>query len=168
MARVLVAEDDDNFRALVTATLSQGGHEVVEAKDGQEAWEKLQDNPADLLLLDLNMPRMDGLELCRRVRQSEAFRRTPILMLTVKAMVEERDPEHVCVLARKYPCFGACEFGINMAIHPDGLFYSEVGTADLTEIVENLFAEGKPIERLLGKVPKDIEEFIVQMLNTGY
>ena len=89
MARILVAEDDANVRALLRVTLEGGGHEVLEAVDGQEAWERLGKEPADLLVLDLNMPRLDGLQLCRKVRQSP-YKKLPILMLTVKALIEDQ------------------------------------------------------------------------------
>jgi DNA-binding response OmpR family regulator len=90
MARILVAEDDPRVRALVRVTLESGGHEVVEAVDGQDGWERLQKEPAEMLVLDLNMPRLDGLGLCRKVRQSKDLKNLPILMLTVKAMVEDQ------------------------------------------------------------------------------
>ena len=90
MARILVVEDDPAVRALVRVTLEAGGHEVFEAEDGQDGWEKLQRTPAEMLVLDLNMPRMDGLGLCQLVRRSEKHRSLPILMLTVKALVEDQ------------------------------------------------------------------------------
>ena len=90
MKTILLAEDNANFRALLLMTLSGADYEVIAAADGQEAWETLQRRAVDFLLLDLNMPRMNGLELCQKVRQSEAFKGLPILMLTVKDLVEDQ------------------------------------------------------------------------------
>ena len=84
MATLIIADDDDEVRELLNFALTHGGHKVLAAKDGQEAWEMLQTNDADGMVLDVNMPRMDGLELCRKVRESERFCRTPILMLTIR------------------------------------------------------------------------------------
>ena len=90
MRTILVADDDEIFRELVIEILSSSGYKVLAAKDGQEAWEMLQETPADLAVLDLNMPRMDGMELTRHIRSDERFREMPILMLTIRAMVEDQ------------------------------------------------------------------------------
>jgi len=90
MRTILVADDDDIFRELVIEILSTSGYKVLVARDGQEAWELLQGNPADMAVLDLNMPRMDGMELTRHIRSDERFREMPILMLTIRAMVEDQ------------------------------------------------------------------------------
>ena len=90
MTTLLVADDDENIRALVSAALSDAGYRVIEAFDGQDAWEKIQARRPAGLVLDLNMPRMDGLAVCRKVRSSQEFARTPILMLTIRALVEDR------------------------------------------------------------------------------
>jgi len=85
-----VADDDEMFRDLVTEILTQGGYRVVRAKDGLAAWELIQKHPADMAVLDLNMPNMDGLELCRKIRDDSKFKDMPILMLTVRALVEDQ------------------------------------------------------------------------------
>ncbi len=90
MATIIVAEDDEHVRALLRVTLTEAGHRVIETRDGQEALEKLPGSGAEMLLLDLNMPRLDGLELCRKVRQSEEFKAIPILMLTVRELVDDQ------------------------------------------------------------------------------
>ena len=89
MATLIVADDDDDVRTMLRYALIRGGHTVIEAVDGQDAWEKLQKNGADGLVLDVNMPRMDGLALCRKVRSSSRFADTPILMLTIRALAED-------------------------------------------------------------------------------
>jgi two-component system chemotaxis response regulator CheY len=69
--KVLVAEDDDAGRHALVAAVRLLGHECRSARDGLEAWEMHQQEPADVILSDWQMPRMDGLELCRRTRVDE-------------------------------------------------------------------------------------------------
>ncbi len=90
MATVLVADDDEMFRELVTEILTQGGYAVVPVEDGAQGWEALQKKKIDIAVLDLNMPNMDGLELTRKVRDHGTLKDLPILMLTVRALVEEQ------------------------------------------------------------------------------
>ncbi|HBL18048.1 MAG TPA: hypothetical protein DD417_15165 [Elusimicrobia bacterium] len=90
MRTILVADDDDMFRELVTEILTQGGYSVVRAKDGVEAWEFIQKKKVDMAVLDLNMPNMDGMELTRKVRETPRCQSMPILMLTVRALVEDQ------------------------------------------------------------------------------
>ncbi|MBI3297580.1 MAG: response regulator [Elusimicrobia bacterium] len=87
---VLVADDDEMFRELVTEILTQGGYSVVRAEDGLAAWDAMQRKKVDMAVLDLNMPRMDGLELTRKIRDDAKYRDLPILLLTVRAMVEDQ------------------------------------------------------------------------------
>jgi DNA-binding response OmpR family regulator len=90
MATVLVADDDEMFRELVTEILTQGGYSVVRVMDGAQGWEALQKKKIDLAVLDLNMPNMDGLELTRKIRDDVKLKDLPILMLTVRALVEDQ------------------------------------------------------------------------------
>jgi two-component system response regulator AtoC len=69
MARILVADDEHELRAFLADALTSAGHEVIEAADGEEAYRRLAAGPFDLLLTDLQMPRLDGMELVRRVRR---------------------------------------------------------------------------------------------------
>jgi DNA-binding response OmpR family regulator len=82
MARILVAEDEANMAMGLRDNLEFEGHQVIVAEDGEAALEAATRESPDLILLDLMMPRMDGLEVCRRVR--EAGHAVPILMLTAK------------------------------------------------------------------------------------
>jgi DNA-binding response OmpR family regulator len=79
MARVLVVDDDVTVREVVVSYLRAGGHTVVEAADGSDALRAMRSDPADLVVLDLMMPGIDGLEVCRRLR---AAGDVPIIMLT--------------------------------------------------------------------------------------
>lgn len=87
---VMVVDDDDMFRDLVTEILTQGGYRVARAEDGQKAWELMQKEKVDLAVLDLNMPNMDGLELTRKIRDDANYKDLPILLLTVRALVEDQ------------------------------------------------------------------------------
>ena len=86
MSRVLVADDEPAIRKVVRDALERDGHEVDAAIDGQEALERFEDGRFDLVVTDLAMPRVDGLELVKEVRRRSAV---PILVLTVRG--EERE-----------------------------------------------------------------------------
>ncbi|HVA65332.1 MAG TPA: response regulator transcription factor [Elusimicrobiota bacterium] len=87
---VLLAEDDEMLRGMVAEILSGGGYRVLAAEDGQAAWEKITAQGADMAVLDCNMPRLDGLALTKRLRKDPRFSGMPIMMLTVKSMVEDQ------------------------------------------------------------------------------
>lgn len=88
MACILVAEDDRNINKLVCAALHRVGYESLAAFDGIQALEVLETNRVDLIITDIMMPRMDGLELTRSLR--EAGYNIPILMLTAKQMQQDK------------------------------------------------------------------------------
>ena len=85
---ILVAEDDPAIADALQRTLTHEGYTVRNAADGAEALEMLASRPADLVILDVAMPHVDGLEACRRLRQ--AGNRTPVLMLTARHTVGDR------------------------------------------------------------------------------
>ena len=82
--RVLFADDDAIARTLMSAVLADLDHAVTVAEDGVEAWEAFQRAPSPLVVLDINMPGLDGLEVCRRIRAHEAGRETFVLILTAR------------------------------------------------------------------------------------
>jgi len=84
--RILLVDDEQPIQTLLSFPLQRDGYEVVAASDGREALERFAEGPFDLVVLDLMMPRMDGLEVCRRLRSRSDV---PIIMLTAKA--EETD-----------------------------------------------------------------------------
>ena len=79
MTRILLADDEDDFRDMVAASLEAAGYDVVQASDGAEAIELLDDG-VDLLISDVNMPGVDGFALCREIRASGAG--LPVILLT--------------------------------------------------------------------------------------
>jgi DNA-binding response OmpR family regulator len=87
MPRVLLIDDDKRLHELLTTYLEQNGFAVTGAPDGQRGLSQLDKAPFDIVLLDVMMPGMDGLEVCRRIR---AKSRVPILMLTAKGDETDR------------------------------------------------------------------------------
>src|SRR6186713_1601888 len=84
MERVLIVDDDPDIVRLVRYNLSHSGYEVQSAGTGREALELVQKQPPDLVVLDVMLPDVDGLEVCRTLRQQASSRRIPILMLTAR------------------------------------------------------------------------------------
>lgn len=82
--RVLVVEDEPHIRELITLHLGLEGLHVTQAADGEEAIRLVQSQPFDLCVLDLMLPRIDGLAVCRAIRRDPANSDTPILMLTAR------------------------------------------------------------------------------------
>jgi two-component system KDP operon response regulator KdpE len=80
-ATILVVDDEPQLRRAMKATLTDLGYSVMEAKSGEEALESLRREPADLILLDLNMPGIGGLETCRAIRENSDL---PIIVLSVR------------------------------------------------------------------------------------
>ncbi len=85
---ILVAEDDPAIGKALKRTLNHEGYDVRLAVDGAEAWEMLVQQEADLVILDVAMPFLSGLEVCRRLRS--VGNRTPVLMLTARHTVDDR------------------------------------------------------------------------------
>jgi DNA-binding response OmpR family regulator len=79
---ILVADDSPAVRRMVTARLIADGHEVTEAEDGMQALELALERPPDAMVCDKVMPKLDGFEVVRRLREHESTRDLPIVMLT--------------------------------------------------------------------------------------
>jgi DNA-binding response OmpR family regulator len=89
-ARVLLVEDEADIRELIRYSLAQAGLEVEEASDGAEALEKLHAFAPDLIVLDLMLPGMPGLEICRRLRSRAETARLPIMVVSAKSSASEK------------------------------------------------------------------------------
>ena len=85
MHSILAVDDSASMRQMVSFTLKSAGYHVVEAIDGQDAWEKAGSRSFDLVLTDQNMPRLDGIGLTRKLRETPQFKNTPILILTTES-----------------------------------------------------------------------------------
>ncbi len=89
MYRVLVVDDDPMVTRLVRINLELEQFEVEEAWDGRTAMKMMRENPPDLLVLDIMMPQMDGWEILRLMREDEALKDLPVVVLTAKVQDED-------------------------------------------------------------------------------
>lgn len=88
--KVIIAEDDDNFRTLITEVLREAGHQPAAEPNGRLAWERLLREGADMLITDINMPELDGFGLLKNIRESRTYSGMPVLMLTIRHMAEDQ------------------------------------------------------------------------------
>lgn len=89
-AQILIADDCPMIRTMLEQVLRQEGHRVVTACDGREAVQRLAENSPDLILLDLDMPGLDGYEVCRRVKQTPTTRLIPVVIVTGQSAAQAR------------------------------------------------------------------------------
>lgn len=89
MSTILLVEDDPDIRHLVSYKLSRGGFHVTEVNDGLNALQEARRDPPDLVILDVRMPRMSGLEVCRELRAAPGTAGVPIIMLTARARPQD-------------------------------------------------------------------------------
>lgn len=88
--KVLVVDDDKTTRKMISLILNSKGYEVVTAENGIEALQKLGIEDINLILTDMNMPYMDGIELVKQIRSSQERSNIPIVMITTEADEEEK------------------------------------------------------------------------------
>ena len=88
--RVLVADDTDSVRALFQKLLTADGHEVISVQDGLEAMDAVQKYRPDVILLDVGMPGLDGIEVCRRLKSDPTTRLTPVVLVTGLSDLSDR------------------------------------------------------------------------------
>ncbi len=82
--RILAAEDDPSILVSVEFLLKNAGYAVTTANNGERAWAVLQEQPHDLVVLDVMLPAIDGLELCRRIRAADTLKTMKVLMLSAR------------------------------------------------------------------------------------
>jgi two-component system chemotaxis response regulator CheY len=90
MATILAVDDSASMRQMVSFTLKGAGYDVIEAEDGQKAFDKAKAGAVDLVLTDVNMPVMDGIELVKNLRTLPDYKFTPILMLTTESAGDKK------------------------------------------------------------------------------
>jgi chemosensory pili system protein ChpA (sensor histidine kinase/response regulator) len=88
---IMVTDDSVTVRKVTTRLLERNGYEVITAKDGMDAVAKLEDHKPDLMLLDIEMPRMDGFEVASHVRHEERLKDVPIIMITSRTGEKHRE-----------------------------------------------------------------------------
>ncbi|HVO32914.1 MAG TPA: response regulator [Elusimicrobiota bacterium] len=84
--KVLIADDDFDNRTIVQEALAASDYVVLSAADGQEAWQRIQTDKPDIILLDLSMPKLNGWDLARRVRQDPALSHLKLIAFTAHAL----------------------------------------------------------------------------------
>lgn len=89
MKTVLIVGDSASLRLALRITLTGAGYEVIEAANGQEALQKLSVKHVHLIITDINMPNLDGIEFVRELKRQPAHRFTPVIMLTVESEQEQ-------------------------------------------------------------------------------
>lgn len=87
---IMTADDSASMRQMITFTLQQAGYDVVEAEDGKDALSKAESANIDMLITDLNMPNMNGMELIEAIRKIEKYKFIPIVMLTTESDAEKK------------------------------------------------------------------------------
>lgn len=88
--KVLVADDDHNLRQLLVEILPKHKYEVYQAADGEEAWETVRNLRPDIVLLDIMMPGIDGIDICKMMRENPQTRNIPVIMLTAKVQLKDK------------------------------------------------------------------------------
>ena len=82
---VLVADDDEDIRELVVYRLGKAGYDVISAVDGEDALRLAVERNPDLIVLDVTMPKLNGFEVTTQLRQNDALKRVPVILLTARA-----------------------------------------------------------------------------------
>lgn len=90
MAAVLVVDDSPIVRNLHSVMLKSAGFSVTEAENGYDALEKVHQGKFDLMVVDINMPKMDGYAFCREVRQTDSHKDCPIIIISTESEAEDK------------------------------------------------------------------------------
>ena len=91
MKRILSVDDSQSVRQMVSFTLRKAGYEVSEACDGRDGLSKVGQSKFDMIITDLNMPKLDGIQMITAIRSVQGYAFTPILMLTTESQPEKKD-----------------------------------------------------------------------------
>lgn len=118
--RIMTIDDSKTMRDMLMLTLADAGFEVLQAVDGQEGVDMLEKEKVDVVITDINMPRMDGYEVVRQLRMRPEHQKTPILVLTTESEIEKKkmgkdvgatgwlvkpfDPDRLVETVRKVAC----------------------------------------------------------------
>ena len=88
--KILIVDDSESIREVVNFTLEKAGHDVISCIDGKDALSRLDGKHLDLIITDLHMPNMNGLEFIKEVRKMEKYKYTPILYLTTESQQSKK------------------------------------------------------------------------------
>jgi CheY-like chemotaxis protein len=110
--RVLVIDDNQSLLLVVDRVLQKEGFEVITAVDGLEGLQRAQDQRPDLIIIDINMPKMNGYDVCRHLRQNPDMARTPVIFLSGRGNMDETIGPTAIGLKETTEAFacGGCDF----------------------------------------------------------
>lgn len=89
--RILIVDDEDDLRKMLKFRLEAVGYDVIEALDGHEGLERARSGKADLIVLDLMLPKIDGFKICRMLKFDEKYKHIPIIMFTARAQKQDME-----------------------------------------------------------------------------
>jgi hypothetical protein len=161
-AKILIVDDEKDLVEMLAYNLERKGHKTIKAYDGFEAWEKIESEMPDLLILDLMMPNLDGWELCRLVRrsQSKAMKEMGILMLTARAMPEDR----VYGLEIGADDYLTKPFSLNeLILRVEKLMEKRKSISQLTEQMESLHSSMETKESNLRRIAHDLKSPLISI-----
>ena len=153
LAKVLVIDDEKDIVSLLRYHLEKAGFQCLEGMDGAAALRQVREHHPDLLILDLMLPGMDGLEICRHLRQDAATARLPILMLTAK--VEEVDrvvglevgaDDYVVKPFSPRELVARVRAILRRAQEPPDLSVRRIGELEVDESRHSVTVQGTPVE----------------------
>ncbi len=90
MAKILVAEDSTTDIKFIESILGDKGHQLIVVRDGEEAEQKIKEQPFDIIILDVVMPKKNGFQICRWIKKDEKLRKTPVIMVTSKNQAADK------------------------------------------------------------------------------
>jgi two-component system phosphate regulon response regulator PhoB len=153
LTKILVIDDEKDIVALLRYHLDKAGFHCLEAMDGATALRLIREQHPDLLLLDLMLPGMDGLEICRQLRQDAATARLPILMLTAKAEEVDRvvglevgADDYVVKPFSPRELIARIKAILRRAQEPSDFSVKRVGELEVDEARHSVTVRGTPVE----------------------
>ena len=161
-AKILIVDDEVDVVEMLAYNLGKKGYKTIKAYDGFEAWEKIESEMPDLLILDLMMPNLDGWELCRLIRrsQSKALKEMGILMLTARAMPEDR----VYGLEIGADDYLTKPFSLNeLILRVEKLMEKRKTISQLAEEVESLHSSMETKESNLRRIAHDLKSPLISI-----
>jgi DNA-binding response OmpR family regulator len=87
---ILLVDDEEDIRAVLQACLEAAGFQVLTASNGMDALERIRSNPPDLIIHDIMLPDISGLDVCALIKRDRRFRRIPIILLTARSRPQDR------------------------------------------------------------------------------
>jgi DNA-binding response OmpR family regulator len=153
LAKVLVIDDEKDIVSLLRYHLEKAGFQCLEGMDGAAALRQVREHHPDLLILDLMLPGMDGLEICRHLRQDTATARLPILMLTAKAEEVDRvvglevgADDYVIKPFSPRELVARVRAILRRAQEPPDLSVKRIGQLEVDESRYSVTVQGTPVE----------------------